>query len=375
MKTQLKPVEIFRAGKHTAMSGQVLEFTADHARQIVEGYSPEVYRAPIVIGHPKIEDPAFGWVDALQLNERGVIEAKPADLEPQFAAMVEAGRFRKVSASLFTPAHPSNPKPGQYYLKHVGFLGAAAPAVSGLKPVQFAESSAEELVVEFSLNDATWSIARMMRNLREWMIAKFDLETADQVIPDYLVTETEAARRESAMPAYAAHPNAEDRAMTEELQKRERELAEKEAALKAKEAQFAARDAEIAAEQAKARRVDIAAFAVGLVKSGRVLPRDEAALVEFMAQLDDGEVIEFAEGEEKKKLACDAWLREFLQRLPKQVDFGEHAGAEGEDAAPANFAAPAGYQVDAQRLELHRKALAHAKQHNLSYEQALAAVR
>lgn len=375
MKTQLKPVEIFRAGKHTAMSGQVLEFTAEHARQIVEGYSPEVYRAPIVIGHPKIEDPAFGWVDALQLNDRGVIEARPAELEPQFAAMVQAGRFRKVSASLFTPAHPSNPKPGQYYLKHVGFLGAAAPAVPGLKPVQFAEG-ADELVVEFSLNDATWSIARMMRNLREFLIAKFDMETADQVIPDYLVTDTEAARRESAPPAYAAHPNEEDARMNEQNAQREKELAEKEAALKAKEAEFAARDAEIAAEKAKARRAEIAEFCAGLVKEGKLLPRDEAPMVAMFCSLDGRQVeIEFADGTEQKKVINEAWLREFLQRLPKQVDFGEHAGAEGEDAPTANFAAPAGYQVDAKRLELHRKALAYAKQHNLSYEQALAAVR
>ena len=44
-----------------------------------------------------------------------------------------------MSASLYPPKHKSSPKPGASYLKHVGFLGAAAPGVKGLGTVSFAE--------------------------------------------------------------------------------------------------------------------------------------------------------------------------------------------------------------------------------------------
>jgi hypothetical protein len=42
------------------------------------------------------------------------------------------------SLSISARSWPSNPYPDIYYLKHVGFLGAAAPAVKGLKEPAFA---------------------------------------------------------------------------------------------------------------------------------------------------------------------------------------------------------------------------------------------
>jgi hypothetical protein len=47
-----------------------------------------------------------------------------------------------VSASFFSPGQEGNPEPSAYYLKHVGFLGAMAPAVKGLAPLNFSEREA-----------------------------------------------------------------------------------------------------------------------------------------------------------------------------------------------------------------------------------------
>jgi hypothetical protein len=71
-----------------------------------------------------------------------------ADVEPSFAEAVRDGRYRNVSASFYPPSAAHNPRPGVFYLKHVGFLGAAAPAVKGLKTVSFAGAEAE--AVEFA---------------------------------------------------------------------------------------------------------------------------------------------------------------------------------------------------------------------------------
>lgn len=143
-------IHIFKAGTHTDMHGTKLPFTQSDLAACVKAYDPSVHEAPLVIGHPKTEDPAWGWVKSLSLNG-GDLLAEPDQLDPQFAELVGNGRFKKVSASFYLPDSPNNPKPGTLYLRHVGFLGAQPPSIKGLKQVSFGEK--EEGVVEF----ADWS--------------------------------------------------------------------------------------------------------------------------------------------------------------------------------------------------------------------------
>lgn len=140
-----KPIEIFRGGSHVDNMGRRMTFSRADVDAIANAYDPASFAAPLVVGHPKTNDPAFGWVKSLKVRDDGVLIAEPEKVEPQFAEAVRAGRYRKVSASFYLPDHPANPAPGQYYLRHVGFLGAAAPAVKGLSPVEFNEQ--EEKVV------------------------------------------------------------------------------------------------------------------------------------------------------------------------------------------------------------------------------------
>ena len=114
----------FKAGTHTDMHGTKLPFTQSDLAACVKAYDPSVHEAPLVIGHPKTEDPAWGWVKSLSLNG-GDLLAEPDQLDPQFAELVGNGRFKKVSASFYLPDSPNNPKPGTLYLRHVGFRGAA----------------------------------------------------------------------------------------------------------------------------------------------------------------------------------------------------------------------------------------------------------
>ncbi|WP_137128902.1 hypothetical protein [Rhizobium sp. FY34] len=138
------PIEIFRAGTFQPMAGQTATITEGELQRIAESYDVENHPAPIVIGHPHIDAPAYGWVDRLYV-EGGKLKATIKDVVAQFAELVKEGRYKKVSISLHLPDSSANPKPGDVYLKHVGFLGAAAPAVPGLKPVQFAGSEGASL--------------------------------------------------------------------------------------------------------------------------------------------------------------------------------------------------------------------------------------
>ena len=131
------PIEVFRAGSFTDMTGSKQTITAESLAQIAGNYDPENHPAPVVIGHPETDAPAFGWVDQLYV-EGDVLKATIREAAPEFVDMVKAGRYKRVSISLFLPSSTANPVPGEMYVRHVGFLGAQAPAVPGLKPVKFA---------------------------------------------------------------------------------------------------------------------------------------------------------------------------------------------------------------------------------------------
>jgi hypothetical protein len=149
----MKQLHIFRAGRHQPMQGGALEFREADLAATAAAYDPALGEAPLVVGHPKTDAPAYGWVRALRA-EGGDLVAEPHQVEPAFAEMVQAGRFKNISASFYTPNHPSNPKPGAFYLKHVGFLGAAAPAVKGLRDVAFAADEADVVTLEFAADGA-----------------------------------------------------------------------------------------------------------------------------------------------------------------------------------------------------------------------------
>ena len=130
-----KPIHIFKAGSHTAMSGATLAFSESDLQATARAYDPSKHEAPLVVGHPRADAPAYGWVKSLAYSENG-LQAEPDQVDAQFAELVGTGRFKKISASFYPPESSANPVPGVYYLRHVGFLGAQPPAVKGLKQVE-----------------------------------------------------------------------------------------------------------------------------------------------------------------------------------------------------------------------------------------------
>lgn len=142
----------------------------------------------------------------------------------------------------------------------------------------------------------------------------------------------------------------------------------------AKKTELEQRERSLAVREATARREDAVSFAEGLVKGGKVLPRQKAQIVELLLALPAGTTLEFAEGDNQVKVAAIDTLRTFLTDLPQRLDFSEKS-AGGDDGAVVDFAAPGGLVVDAAGLDLHAKALAHQRAHpNESYLDAVRAV-
>ncbi len=370
------------------MSGATLSFTEADLADAARVYDPTLHEAPIVVGHPAHDLPAYGWVSALVYSDGDIdhdpgLYATPAQVNTDFADMVAAGAFKKISAAFYAPTAPSNPKPGSFYLRHVGFLGAQPPAVKGLRSPSFADG--EEGVVVFSEWDDQTN-ASLWRGLRDWVLAKFGQEEADKAIPGYQVGSLEQgaqdaltqSRLEAQAPLSAAFADpAQPVTNPPETTVTPEEKAAVEAKAAAIEAENQALRAELAAQKTAQVHAANVAFAERLTSEGRLLPayKDLAvATLDHFALLD--RPVEFGEGEAKKPLADQ--LKDMLAAAPKTVVFGEHAttaraaladatAGAADDAAFAESADPA-------RLAQHKAIQAHMALHKVDYATAARAV-
>ncbi|MGH8037013.1 MAG: hypothetical protein ACREPC_05525 [Stenotrophomonas sp.] len=378
-------LQIFKAGTHVAEDGRTLTFSEADVQQIADSYDTALHEAPIVVGHPKTDDPAYGWGKSLSSRD-GVLFAEPHEVDATFAEMVNAGRFKKISASIFLPDTPGNPTPGKFYLRHIGFLGAQPPAIKGLKSASFSDGG-ESACFAMSLTSLGWNLTDLFQRFRDWLIDKEGLETADLVIPQWQIRSIEQTTRdddgsrasisysERGVPAaphrgrlinvITAVTNNRDQIQTESepmsQEKDTAQFAERQQVLDKQATNLEAREKAIAERENSARRQDAASFAEVLVNDGKVLPRNKDAIVELLLALPaDAQPLNFAEGDGQVSKPAEQVLRELLAGLPKAVDFSEKSRHDGIDtSAPADFAQPGGLQVDAAGMELHRKALAH----------------
>lgn len=344
-----KPIQIFSAGTHIASNGTEITFSDADVAASAAAYNPALSEAPLVKGHPKTDDPAFGWVQSVEKRGAAMFGV-PRQVDAQFAEDVKAGRWKKRSASFYSPTHPQNPVPGVYYLKHVGFLGAVPPAVKGMLDPEF--SDGEEGLLTFSedltaKDFADWEDtinARLWRSLRDWFIGKHGKEEADRTLSDWdiqTLADKAAQPDESVARNFSeVSPSPKGDEMSQEDKDRLATLEAENAKLKADQAAFAEAEAN---RKKKATHDDHLAFAEGLVKAGNLLPAHKdltVAALDHLAAPDTA--LEFGEGDDKKPLVES--FKAFLSAQPKQVEFGEIAPGSGgirAELSPEEIAAKA----------------------------------
>lgn len=330
----MQPIHIFKAGTHTSSTGRTIVFTEDDVQAIANAYDPAVHEAPIVIGHPDDDAPAYGWISQL-VAQAGNLYATPTQVNEEFAELVLAGAYKKVSASLYGPDHPNNPTPGVFALRHVGFLGAQPPAVKGLKTTQFADAkgaAADQPLVELELDFS-------------------ELTPTNPPTPELENTVT---------PQQAAELQAQNDALT---------------------AQVAAANATLQAQASAANTANHAAFAEALVASAKVPVACKQFLVAAMDYFEPPvvagtavDVVSFGEGDGKKSLVQG--FKDFLESMPKAVAEGEQAGrtraADAAAAAVDNVQYAEGTPAD--QIDLDKRIRAFAKEHKLGYSEAASQV-
>lgn len=374
-------LHVFRAGTHTATDGNQYTFSEANVADMVASYDPQLSRAPLVVGHPKIDDPAYGWAASFSCNGAEVFAA-PEAVDPQFAEMVNDQRFGAISLSVYLPDTPGNPKPGHYYPRHIGFLGAQPPSVKGLQRPQFAENDG---AVEFSMplprrvSSLGYYLKRLFQGLRDRAIESDGAEKAEQLIPQWCIDGiAEATVDDDSLDTAFAEPiQTPEKTMSKE-NGNAADFAEQQQKLDDRNTALDAREQALRKREDDARRADAAEFAEQLVQDGKVLPRHQVGIVELLLAIPAGTVLNFAEADGQAAADHNAadLLRSFLNDLPKQVDFAEKSGDHHNGTtATADFAAPEGTQVDAGRLELHNKAIAYQREHpDVAYLAAVKAV-
>jgi len=324
-------VEIFSAGRHTTHAGGQVEITSADLAESAAAYDPAASEAPVVIGHPAINGPAYAWVRSLRASG-GKLEAELDQVDPEFAEVVRAGRYKKISAAFYTPTSPDNPRPGKWYLRHVGFLGAAPPAIKGLRAVAFAASGDGVATIDSDIHPSPNPLPLTggdqgegdRKNTEQKTTA---IEKEKTVDPEALKKQKEEQERIAAKLKADQAKLAADKAEFAEAQEKAKKEADDKAAVN-----FAEREKTLAARESALARREHGAFVEALVTEGKVLPVGKPFLVEFMAALPAEGVVEFAEADGKepvKKPLLDGF-KSWLTGLPKIVDFGERApGAAG----------------------------------------------
>ena len=252
-------IPIFKTGEHTDSQGNTKTWTEAELDAIITKYRPGEHEAPAVIGHPKDNGPAWGWVEALK-RDGHILYAKFKDLAPEFVDMVKKGLFKKRSISLYP----------DMTLRHVGFLGAMPPAVKGLPDVAFRDGGGQIIEFNFDCNNCRDARPCVCTNMNEifrkeakgmkwfdWLKGKAKAEgvVLDDAPVDYTAQNT---------PVQSVDINKlVDVEVMLRLKEKEAEFAEE---LKKEVEKVRDREAVIAKKEADIKKATIASFCEGLLK-------------------------------------------------------------------------------------------------------------
>jgi len=324
-------IHLFKPGTHIDMGGQQLTFSESDLSATVAAYDPAKHEAPLCIGHPQDDAPAYGWVQSLQMALDGP-EAIPHQVNADFAELHKSGAFKKVSASFYPPASPHNPVPGVYYLRHIAFLGAQPPAIKGLRAAQLVNYAEQDdcITIEFSEEAPA---------------------AAQPAAPEPQLPTTE---EHTVTPEAAAALEAKNKEL-------ERQLAEANAA-RAKDA----------ADRAHEKNL---AFAEQLANDTRIGKDSVPVITAALDALQSVENLNFGEGDAAKPL--HQVFSETLSAMPPRVEFGETATGDNA-ASDADQAEEDAVQyaenTPKESIEMDKKIRAHMKKHNVDYKTAAYAV-
>lgn len=318
-------IEAFRAGTPASKG-----ITAAHIAEAASAFKPDAHRAPVVMGHPADDQsaPAFGEISGARADGNSLFFTIK-NLAKEAVDGVRQSRILNRSAAFWHPAHPSNPNPGKFSIRHLGLLGGSPPAIPNLAPLRFAADEAEA--------DGGHVIA-------DGEPGAAVIFAAPDVPPAIDIAGIAAAVAAILKPTTPAPEKKEFAVATEaELQAREDAIKAREDAAAAKETAFAAA-AKTAYEGANT------AFAAKLVTDGKFPAGHKDDLVAILNSLPMDTQLTFSG--DKKEAPADA-LKRLLDSATPVINFS----AITPTGAP-NFTAQSDGETEALRKANERAAAA-----------------
>lgn len=113
-------------------------------KELAEAYNVSVNKAPIVIGHPRDNNPAYGLIDSLKVVGNK-LKATTKNISDDLVKAIKEKKFNEVSLSIYERNAQSNPTKGRLNLRHCGVFGAKRVAVSNLDPLHMSFSELPEI--------------------------------------------------------------------------------------------------------------------------------------------------------------------------------------------------------------------------------------
>lgn len=339
-------VDIFTAGTHHDDQGKERTIDTAFLDQVVTNFIPDQHEAPAVIGHPKTDAPAFGWVCGLR-REGDVLQAQFHNVDPEFERLVREGKFKKRSASFYLDARKA-PGGRVPQLRHVGFLGAQPPAVKGLREIQFNEGEA------ITFDDITFSEGDSS------MDEKDKKEITDSLWERLKAAFGGGAEKSSAQ--QASFSEADVRKMIDDAVKSVETKFDAE--IKTRDTKITQLESQVDKHSGSAARASIISFCEE-VGAGKFLPAfrnmGAIAFMEQLAAADDKKVsiVTFSEegGKEVEKtveVGLLPWFQSFIKALPPFISFGEQFG-DLKVRSEAVIADPAGTDKLREGMGLKKK--------------------
>jgi len=387
-------IEIFKTGTHTSGNGVTKTYTENDLDQIVKRYNEQKdHEAPLVLGHPATDSPAYGW--AKELKRAGVkLLAFVDQVTDKIVESVNRGDYKKVSIAIYPDG----------LLRHIGLLGAMPPAVKGLAPVQFSEDLTFDEYIWATDETRMPIVGRILSGVRDFFIEKFGVEATNKIIDKDDIAYLQRPAEENMIavpPVQTPGANYSEIHKQEEIDMNEQELEKKFTDLETKLLDKVgvmfqekitsfttgfnelktlltnqiSNSEKIVKETAKeTAKTAFAAFCETLAKDGKILPAEKDGLIdEYADLLNYEESMTFSEGDVKPSNK----MKDRLSKRPVIVSRGKtfadpnKSKIHNTDQAPVpdKFAEIA-HQVDPASVELDAQIKAYAEKHNLSYEQA-----
>ena len=307
--------EVFKIGKHVDSSGREHSYTNADLDNIAKKYNEQraekKHDAPITIGHPKDNKPAYGWVKELKRVGSNLF-AYLDGVIPEFEEMFTKGMFKKKSISLYPDG----------LLRHIAFLGAVPPAVKGLSDVPFSES---DNLTTFDFDEVPISL-----NGKELVMNQEMIE---------LQKSLEDAKRE-------AESLKEYKENSEKLEVRLKEANDK----------IIQKESELIEHSKKIKELEISSYLEAKIDEGILVPAQRDRAIRILEKLDA----------EESKL-----MKEFIESLPIQIRLGEESKGNNREEG-IEFRLPNNYgELDSVSMDLHKRVAELSKKERISYQEAL----